>query len=81
MLIAAQRQQILEPEQRDISIPRKILEKMEEKIPEGTGTIDWSKFISNQFMGWWMSLIVTTWNGIDLRDYIVGDGFQTNEDK
>ena len=65
-MIEAWRQQEWDESERDISIPRKILETMDERIPDGTGTVDWSGFISEEFMSWWVVLAIDTWKDLDL---------------
>ena len=66
MMIEAWRQQKWEEARRNISIPQKILEKLDERIPDGTGTIDWKNFISEEFMSWWAFLMIQMWKDIDL---------------
>ena len=66
VMIEAWRQQEWEESKRDVSIPLKILDRVDECIPDGTGTVDWSKFISEEFMGWWSLLVVKTWKELEL---------------
>ena len=47
-------------------ISRKVLNSLDERIPDGTGTIDWGRVVSDEFMAWWLALIMTTWYGIDV---------------
>lgn len=39
---------------------------IEERIPEGTGTIDWSDFLSMDFMAFWLYRIVEIFGDIDM---------------
>ena len=65
-MIEVERQQEWNESERDISIPRKILERLDERIPDGTGTVNWSGFISEEFMSWWVILAIDTWKDLDL---------------
>ena len=67
IMIEAWRQEDWNVERRDISIPQKILEKMDVRILDGAGISDRRNFISNEFMEWWLLLVIQTWEEIDLE--------------
>ena len=66
LTIEAWRQRDFEARRRNSSIPKKILEQIDERIADGTGTINWSSFLSKEFMVWWITLMMETWSSIDL---------------
>ena len=66
MMIESWRQERWEKSQRDISIPQMILNKIDEHILDGTGSINWSDFILGEFMIFWVHLMLQTWDEIDL---------------
>ena len=69
MWIEADRQREMDEDKRDVEVPRTILKAMEERIPEGTGTIDWGKFLSIGFLASWVGWVVTVWKGIDFESF------------
>ena len=56
--IEADRQVELPEEERIPEYARRILEAVEERVPEGSGTVDWSDFLSPEFMAWWFDRVL-----------------------
>ena len=66
MWIEADRQLLWKEDERNLEIPEKILQCIEERIPEGIGTVNWSEYLHINFVVYWVHKMYSTWSKLDL---------------
>ena len=65
LMIELQRQK--ERSNADVSLPQEILTHFDQRLQEGTGTLDWSTVVPTELMIEWFLLIREHWSELDLE--------------